>query len=52
MDATPAKTSFTEDVLPLFQRLTGLQWVNHGLFILHGFGSPLDANNPQVVARN
>jgi hypothetical protein len=47
----PAKTSFTGDVLPLFQRLTGLQWVNHGLFILHGFGSALDAQNPQVIAK-
>src|SRR5262249_40135642 len=34
-----------------FQRLTGLQWVNHGLFILHGFGSALDAQNPQVIAK-
>jgi L-Lysine epsilon oxidase N-terminal len=47
----PAKTSFTGDALPLFQRLTGLQWVNHGLFILHGFGSALDAQNPQVIAK-
>ena len=39
----PITTSFNEDVLPLFQRLTGMQWVNHGLFILHGFGSSLDA---------
>ncbi|MER8408167.1 LodA/GoxA family CTQ-dependent oxidase [Mesorhizobium sp. M1307] len=49
--ARPTKTSFTSDVLPVFQRLTGLQWVNHGLFILHGFGSALDAQNPQVVAK-
>jgi hypothetical protein len=47
----PAKTSFTEDIWPLFQRLTGLQWVNHGLFILHGQGSPLDAQNPAVIAK-
>jgi hypothetical protein len=47
----PVRTSFADDVLPLFQRLTGLQWVNHGLFILHGFGSPLDAQNPQTIAK-
>ena len=45
------KTSFVDDVLPLFQRLTGLQWVNHGLFILHGFGSALDVQNPKVVEK-
>lgn len=48
---TPDKTSFTDDVLPIFQRLTGLQWVNHGLFVLHGFGSALDTGNPQVVTK-
>jgi hypothetical protein len=47
----PTSTLFTEDVLPIFQRLSGLQWVNHGLFVLHGFGSPLDANDPVVIAR-
>ena len=29
----PASTSFAEDVLPIFRRLSGLQWVNHGLFV-------------------
>ena len=49
--ARPDETSFTSDVLPVFQRLTGLQWVNHGLFILHGFGSALDAQNSEVIAK-
>jgi hypothetical protein len=49
--SAPAETSFTDDVLPLFQRLTGLQWVNHGLFILHGFGSVLDVHDLTVVAK-
>jgi hypothetical protein len=49
--APPVATSFANDVLPLFQRLTGLQWVNHGLFVLHGFGSTLDAQNPAVIAK-
>jgi hypothetical protein len=47
----PSTTAFMEDVLPLFERLTGLQWVNQGLFILHGFGSALDAQNAQTVAK-
>jgi hypothetical protein len=47
----PDTTSFHDDVLPIFQRLSGLQWVNHGLFILHGFGSVLDVGNPKVVAK-
>jgi hypothetical protein len=49
--APPDKTSFTRDVWPIFDRLSGLQWVNHGLFVLHGFGSPLDARDPHVIAR-
>jgi L-Lysine epsilon oxidase N-terminal/L-lysine epsilon oxidase C-terminal domain len=47
----PTATSFADDVLPIFRRLSGLQWVNHGLFVLHGFGSPLDADDPEVVDR-
>jgi L-lysine epsilon oxidase-like protein len=47
----PKATSFTRDVWPIFDRLTGLQWTNHGLFVVHGAGSPLDARDPQVIAR-
>ena len=47
----PAVTSFTQDVWPIFDRLTGLQWVNHGMFILHGYGSALDARDPAVIQR-
>lgn len=47
----PSVTSFSQDVLPIFQRLTDHQWINHGLFVLHGFGSPLDARDPTVAAR-
>jgi len=47
----PTATSFVDDVLPIFRRLSGLQWVNHGLFVLHGFGSPLNADDPAVIAR-
>jgi hypothetical protein len=47
----PATTSFTRDIWPIFDRLTGLQWVNHGLFVLHGFGSPLDARDTTAIDR-
>lgn len=47
----PAASSFTSDIWPIFDRLTGLQWVNHGFFIVHGFGSPLDARAPAVIAQ-
>jgi hypothetical protein len=47
----PATTSFTRDIWPIFDRLTGLQWVNHGLFVLHGFGSPLDARDSATIGR-
>lgn len=47
----PTVTSFTNDVWPIFDRLTGLQWVDHGLFVVHGAGSPLDARDPATIAR-
>jgi hypothetical protein len=49
--APPAATAFTADVWPIFDRLTGMQWVDHGLFIIHGKGSPLDARDGAVIAR-
>ena len=47
----PTSTSFTRDVWPIFDRLSGLQWVNHGLFMVHGYGSPLDARDAAGIAR-
>jgi L-lysine epsilon oxidase-like protein len=49
--ASPTSTSFTNDVWPIFERMSGLQWVNHGLFVMHGFGSPLDARSQQVIRK-
>src|SRR5262249_31630361 len=49
--APPPATSFTKDIWPIFDRLSGLQWINHGLFVLHGHGSPLAARDPSVIAR-
>jgi L-Lysine epsilon oxidase N-terminal/L-lysine epsilon oxidase C-terminal domain len=47
----PDRTSFTRDVWPIFARLSGQQWINHGLFVISGKGSPLDAGDPAVVVR-
>jgi hypothetical protein len=47
----PADTLFSRDISPIFSRLTAMQWVNHGLFMAHGFGSPLDAEHPEVLSR-
>lgn len=47
--AKPAATSFTADVWPIFDRLTGMQWINHGSFVVHGHGSPIDARNIAVI---
>jgi hypothetical protein len=49
--ATPASSSFTQDIWPIFDRLTGLQWINHGLFMIHGYGSPLDARDSTTIKR-
>jgi hypothetical protein len=47
----PDRPSFTDDIWPVFDRLTGNQWVNHGVFVLHGKGSPLDARDVPGVKR-
>lgn len=47
----PATTSFAADVYPIFARMTGLQWVNHGFFMLHGHGGPLDAEDGEILAK-
>jgi hypothetical protein len=47
----PDKTGFTSDIWPIFARMTALQWVNQGHYILSGAGSPLDAHDPRVFAK-
>ncbi|WP_323769808.1 LodA/GoxA family CTQ-dependent oxidase [Antarctobacter sp.] len=46
----PTETSFTRDIWPIFDRMTGHQWVNEGILLLAGQGTPLDARNPNVVS--
>lgn len=47
----PQSVSFRRDVLPVLQRLSGLQWVNKGFASLFGHGAPMDFNNPQLLAK-
>ncbi|MEM9395792.1 MAG: LodA/GoxA family CTQ-dependent oxidase [Pseudomonadota bacterium] len=47
----PTSTSFTKDVWTIFDRMSAHQWVNDGILLLAGQGTPLDARDPQVVAR-
>ncbi len=51
MIAPPGKTSFSRDVWPIFDRMSGHQWVNEGFLPLVGSGAPLDARNPEVIGR-
>ena len=49
----PQTTSFTNDILPLLQRLAGLQWVNAGFAAAfhHGGDSGLHFDDPQLIAK-
>ncbi|CAM3501884.1 hypothetical protein G4177_25345 [Corallococcus sp. ZKHCc1 1396] len=47
----PARPSFTHDILPLFQRMAGLQWVNAGFAAGFGWKGIFDFTDPKVLAR-
>jgi len=47
----PARPSFTQDVLPIFQRLSGLQWVNAGFAAGFGWQGAFDLTSPDALAR-
>ena len=49
--AMPATVSFTNDILPVLQRLTDHQWVNKGFAAMFGKGGPMDFNDPDLVAK-
>ena len=46
----PARPSFKDDILPIFERLAGLQWVNQGFAAGFGWKGLFDLT-PAVVAR-
>ncbi|WP_440055517.1 LodA/GoxA family CTQ-dependent oxidase [Pseudoalteromonas sp. T1lg65] len=45
------KPSFSKDILPIFQRLTDLQWVNAGFAAGFGWDSPFDFTSEHWLAR-
>lgn len=47
----PARPSFTQDVLPLFQRLVGLQWVNAGFAAGFGWQGAFDLTSSDALSR-
>jgi L-lysine epsilon oxidase C-terminal domain len=47
----PMRPSFTHDILPIFERLNGLQWVNAGFAAGFGFGGAFDVSSPQAVGK-
>jgi len=47
----PIRPSFSADILPLFERLNGLQWVNAGFASAFGWKGVFDLTSPQALAR-
>jgi hypothetical protein len=47
----PDTPSFARDILPILNRLTGLQWVNKGFAAYFGKGGPMDFTNPDLIAK-
>lgn len=47
----PAAISFANDILPIFERLAGLQWVNAGYASAFGHGGTLDLLSPGFIAK-
>ena len=51
MLAAPKRPSFTDDILPIFQRLAGLQWVNAGFAAGFGWEGAVDLISETMLAR-
>jgi hypothetical protein len=49
--AAPKRPSFTHDILPIFERLAGLQWVNAGFAAGFGWQGAFDVSTPAAIAR-
>lgn len=47
----PARPSFKKDILPIFQRMTNLQWVNAGFGAAFGWGGQFDYTTAKWMAR-
>ena len=49
--AAPVRPSYTLDILPIFQRLAGLQWVNAGFASGFGWNGLTEFTDPTFLAR-
>ncbi|WP_428740517.1 LodA/GoxA family CTQ-dependent oxidase [Tenacibaculum sp.] len=47
----PVRPSFTKDILPIFQRMTDLQWVNAGFAGAFGFGGQFNYTTNEWIKR-
>lgn len=47
----PAEVSFRSHILPIFSRLTDMQWVNEGQYLEFGWGSPADFHATDLIKR-
>jgi hypothetical protein len=47
----PKKPSFTNDIYPIFRRLTNLQWVNSGFAAQFGFNSEYDFTSERWIKK-
>ncbi len=47
----PDEISFTENIYPIFERFTNLQWVNNGFYLDFGWGSPGDFLSSENLSR-
>lgn len=47
----PARPSFVADILPIFQSMTNLQWLNAGFAAAFGWRGPLYFTTPEWLAR-
>ncbi len=47
----PGQPSFTAEILPILQRLSGLQWVNQGFAVQFGYGGPYDFEDESFVQK-
>ncbi|HXE61969.1 MAG TPA: LodA/GoxA family CTQ-dependent oxidase, partial [Bryobacteraceae bacterium] len=49
--APPLHASFENDIRPIFERLSGLQWVNAGFAAAFGWRGPLNLAEPAMLER-
>ena len=49
--AKPETVSFTQDIMPLFVRMSTLEWVNKGYATQFGWGGPRYFQSPELLAQ-